>query len=190
MNRLQVIAALRRVVTLASSPTRRALATSSEERVDITFVTAAGDRYKTHGKVGQSLLDVVVDRDVPLDGFGKKALSVYIDNMRFSAGACEGTIACSTCHVHVPQELYDRLEPPGEEELDMLDLAFDLADNSRLGCLTKKRCNRRRLEVSRCTFKLRFVPLLQHFNGQIILDKSMEGTEFLVPESTRDARTL
>ena len=34
------------------------------------------------GKKGDSLLDVVVDRDVPLDGFG----------------ACEGTLACSTCH--------------------------------------------------------------------------------------------
>ena len=54
-----------------------------------------------------------------------------------SAGACDGSLACSTCHVILSQEVYDSLPPPEEEELDMLDLAFDLTDTSRLGCQIK-----------------------------------------------------
>lgn len=46
----------------------------------------------------------------------------------YVAGACEGTLACSTCHVVLPQEVYDQLPPPVDEELDMLDLAYDLQD--------------------------------------------------------------
>lgn len=50
------------------------------------------------------------------------------------SGACGGTLACSTCHVIVDQENFDKLEEPSEEELDMLDLAIGLEDTSRLGC--------------------------------------------------------
>lgn len=50
------------------------------------------------------------------------------------SGACDGSLACSTCHVVLSQEVYDALPPPDEEELDMLDLAFELTDTSRLGC--------------------------------------------------------
>ena len=43
-------------------------------------------------------------------------------------------LACSTCHLILTQDVFDSLEPPEEEEEDMLDLAFDLTDTSRLGC--------------------------------------------------------
>ena len=43
-------------------------------------------------------------------------------------GACEGTLACSTCHCIFTKELYAKLPPPDEEELDMLDLAAGLTD--------------------------------------------------------------
>lgn len=44
-------------------------------------------------------------------------------------GACEGTLACSTCHVIISKVDYDRIEnKPCDEELDMLDLAYDLTD--------------------------------------------------------------
>ena len=43
-------------------------------------------------------------------------------------GACEGSLACSTCHVILPKPIYDSLEEPDEEEDDMLDLAFGLTD--------------------------------------------------------------
>lgn len=44
-------------------------------------------------------------------------------------GACEGTLTCSTCHLILSKTDYDRLpNKPTDEELDMLDLAFDLSD--------------------------------------------------------------
>ena len=52
-------------------------------------------------------------------------------------GACDGSLACSTCHLILQQDVYDSLPPPEEEEEDMLDLAFDLTDTSRLGCQIK-----------------------------------------------------
>lgn len=88
-------------------------------RVEVTFVKANGERIKAKGKIGDSLLDVVVNNNIDLDGFG----------------ACEGTLTCSTCHLIFKKEDYDQLpEKPTDEELDMLDLAYDLTDTSRLGC--------------------------------------------------------
>jgi 2Fe-2S ferredoxin len=49
-------------------------------------------------------------------------------------GACEGVMACSTCHVIVDKEWYARLAPANEDEEYMLDLAIDLTEASRLGC--------------------------------------------------------
>ncbi len=49
-------------------------------------------------------------------------------------GACEGSLACSTCHVIVDKEWYDKLKGATEDEEDMLDLAFGLTHTSRLGC--------------------------------------------------------
>lgn len=80
---------------------------------------ANGERIKTKGKVGDSLLDVVVNNNIDLDGFG----------------ACEGTLTCSTCHLIFKKEDFDKLpDKPTDEELDMLDLAYELTDTSRLGC--------------------------------------------------------
>lgn len=80
---------------------------------------ASGERIKAKGKVGDSLLDVIVNSQIDLDGFG----------------ACEGTLTCSTCHLIFSQADYDKLpDKPSDEELDMLDLAYDLTDTSRLGC--------------------------------------------------------
>jgi ferredoxin, 2Fe-2S len=47
---------------------------------------------------------------------------------------CGGACACATCHVHVDQDWLDRLVPPGDEETDRLDEAFDVRANSRLSC--------------------------------------------------------
>jgi ferredoxin len=82
-------------------------------------VRANGERIKAKGKVGDSLLDVVVNHEIDLDGFG----------------ACEGTLTCSTCHLILSKADYDNLpDKPSDEELDMLDLAYELTDTSRLGC--------------------------------------------------------
>ena len=50
------------------------------------------------------------------------------------AGACEGSVACSTCHVILSPEHYDLLPEPEDDENDMLDMAFGLSETSRLGC--------------------------------------------------------
>ena len=60
---------------------------------------------------------------------------LFIAQLAFiSEGACEGVCACSTCHLILPQEMYDSLPDPSEDEEDMLDMAYGLTDTSRLGC--------------------------------------------------------
>ena len=49
-------------------------------------------------------------------------------------GACEGSLACSTCHIIVDVAWYDKLDAPSWDEEDMLDLATGLTLTSRLGC--------------------------------------------------------
>lgn len=52
-------------------------------------------------------------------------------------GACEQSLACSTCHVILEPNIYDSLADPVEEEEDLLDLAYGLTHTSRLGCQIK-----------------------------------------------------
>lgn len=100
--------------------------------INVTFVRANGDRLPATGKVGDNLLDVVVNNNIDLDGFG----------------ACEGTLTCSTCHLIFRQPDFDRLPTkPCDEELDMLDLAYDLCDTSRLGCQVELTADMDGLEV-------------------------------------------
>lgn len=53
-------------------------------------------------------------------------------------GACGGSMACATCHMYIHPDWADKVEAQGnekcEEEEDILDLAFDVCANSRLGC--------------------------------------------------------
>ena len=82
----------------------------------ITFVERDGTRKVVDAKVGLSLLEVAHQNDVDLEG------------------ACEGSLACSTCHVVIDPEWFDVLPEAQEDEEDMLDLAFGLTKTSRLGC--------------------------------------------------------
>ena len=52
-------------------------------------------------------------------------------------GACEGNMACATCHIVIDDDWYQRLDPPTEDEEDMLYLAYGLTQTSRLGCQIK-----------------------------------------------------
>jgi 2Fe-2S ferredoxin len=47
---------------------------------------------------------------------------------------CGGSCACATCHVYVDADWNEKLGEPTEEEIGMLDGAFDVKDNSRLSC--------------------------------------------------------
>jgi len=56
-------------------------------------------------------------------------------------GSCEGSLACSTCHVLIEEKWLRKLNPANEEEKELLGLLPDLKKHSRLGCqikLTKK----------------------------------------------------
>uniref|UniRef100_A0A8C8S9D4 Adrenal ferredoxin n=1 Tax=Pelusios castaneus TaxID=367368 RepID=A0A8C8S9D4_9SAUR len=91
---------------------------SSEDKVTVHFINRDGDKLTAEGKVGDSLLDVVVDKNLDIDGFG----------------ACEGTLACSTCHLIFEDHIFEKLDVITDEEMDMLDLAYGLTETSRLGC--------------------------------------------------------
>lgn len=82
----------------------------------IIFVNKDGTERVVEAINGQTVLELAHQEDLPLEG------------------ACEGSLACSTCHVIVDSEHYDKLNPASEEEEDMLDLAFGLTQTSRLGC--------------------------------------------------------
>ncbi|XP_066274118.1 adrenodoxin-like isoform X1 [Branchiostoma lanceolatum] len=97
-----------------SQPTPRA----EKAKVTVHYSMGDGQTVTVQSKEGENLLDIAIENDLDIDGFG----------------ACEGTLACSTCHLIFEQQIYDQLEEPTDEELDMLDLAFELTDTSRLGC--------------------------------------------------------
>ncbi len=86
----------------------------------MTFLSADGKTAKeVEAPLGLSVLEIAHRNGIDLEG------------------ACEGSLACSTCHVIVDQEWFDQLDEPREEEEDMLDLAFGLTHTSRLGCQIK-----------------------------------------------------
>eukprot|EP00956_Cyclotella_meneghiniana_P040245 scaffold190515_cov58-Cyclotella_meneghiniana.AAC.1 len=89
---------------------------SSNESVTITYVDSNGDEHPVIAEVGHHLLDVAHNNNIELEG------------------ACGGELACSTCHLIFDQDVYDSLPPKSDEEEDMLDLAFELTETSRLGC--------------------------------------------------------
>lgn len=75
-----------------------------------------GERKEVEAANGLSLLEIAHQNNIGLEG------------------ACEGALACSTCHVIVSSDHYDKLGIASEEEEDMLDLAFGVTHTSRLGC--------------------------------------------------------
>lgn len=87
------------------------------EKISVTFVDKDGDETKIEVPVGMSMLEAAHENEIELEG------------------ACEGSLACSTCHVIVMDEdMFNKLPEPSDEENDMLDLAFGLTETSRLGC--------------------------------------------------------
>ncbi|ATN37598.1 hypothetical protein ACO34A_27900 (plasmid) [Rhizobium sp. ACO-34A] len=49
-------------------------------------------------------------------------------------GSCEGALSCGSCHVHIDPATNDLLEPPAEDEIDMIDLADGAISTSRFSC--------------------------------------------------------
>ncbi|KAG5438793.1 hypothetical protein PCANB_002513 [Pneumocystis canis] len=94
----------------------RKITSPKNEGLKCTFITPMGERKTLTVYEGHSILDIAHEHNIDLEG------------------ACEGSIACSTCHVIVDPEYYNKMEEQSEKELDMLDLAFGLTETSRLGC--------------------------------------------------------
>ena len=82
----------------------------------MTFIERDGTRREVDAPLGLSVLEIAHQNGVDIEG------------------ACEGSLACSTCHVIVDTAWFRKLAEPTEDEEDMLDLAFDLQQTSRLGC--------------------------------------------------------
>ena len=82
----------------------------------MTFIERDGTRREVDAPIGLSVLEIAHRNNIDLEG------------------ACEGSLACSTCHVVVEIDWYELLKEPTEDEEDMLDLAFGLTRTSRLGC--------------------------------------------------------
>lgn len=82
----------------------------------MTFIERDGTRREVDAPLGLSVLEIAHKHDIDIEG------------------ACEGSLACSTCHVVVDPEWYELLKEASEDEEDMLDLAFGLTRTSRLGC--------------------------------------------------------
>ena len=47
---------------------------------------------------------------------------------------CGGSMACATCHVYVEEKWLDKIPKAEEAEVDMIDMAFEPKNNSRLSC--------------------------------------------------------
>ena len=82
----------------------------------MTFIEKNGAPREVDAPLGLSVLEIAHKHGVDVEG------------------ACEGSLACSTCHVVVDAGWFPKLAKPTEDEEDMLDLAFGLEPTSRLGC--------------------------------------------------------
>ena len=77
--------------------------------------------------------DGTLDKEVEAEA-GQRLLDVAWAARQPLEGACEGVMACSTCHVLVDAQDFAKLPPPSEEEEDLLDLAAHATRTSRLAC--------------------------------------------------------
>lgn len=82
----------------------------------VTFINKDGSKTECEAQSGLSVLEVAQKNNIDMEG------------------ACEGSLACSTCHVIVDKDWFDKLPKASEDEEDILDLAFGLAPTSRLAC--------------------------------------------------------
>ncbi len=82
----------------------------------MVFIETNGNHKEVNAPIGLSVMEIAHRHGVDIEG------------------ACDGSLACSTCHVIVEPDWAGRLDEASEDEEDMLDLAFGLEETSRLGC--------------------------------------------------------
>jgi 2Fe-2S ferredoxin len=86
----------------------------------ITFIDFQGKETIVEGTVGDSVMEAATTNDV-----------AGID------ADCGGACACATCHVYVSQDWLAVVGKPEDLEAEMLDVAEEVKDNSRLSCQIK-----------------------------------------------------
>ena len=82
----------------------------------ITFIKPDGSEHQIETRQGASLMEVGRDSNMGIEG------------------TCGGSLSCASCHVYFDAGDYEKVGKPSEDELDMLDLSFNLTPTSRLGC--------------------------------------------------------
>ena len=75
-----------------------------------------GKEHELQGTEEWSVMEVIREGGVPI------------------LAQCGGSCACATCHVYVDEAWKAKLPEPSEEEVGMLDGAFDVTADSRLAC--------------------------------------------------------
>ena len=122
----------------------------------MVFVERDGTRREVEAPLGLSVLEIAHRHGIDIEG------------------ACEGSLACSTCHVIVEPDWYDLLEAASEDEEDMLDLAFNLTKTSRLGCQIV------------ITEELDGLTEPSRLGCQIVMTEALDGLVVKLPAGTRN----
>ncbi len=87
-----------------------------DKPVKIVAIDRNGAEHVVEGRDGWSVMEILRDAGLPI------------------AAECGGACACATCHVYVEDGWYEKLSPPSDAEIDMLDMALAVQPNSRLSC--------------------------------------------------------
>lgn len=130
--------------------------TNDDEKIPVHYITRKGDKITVYGTEGDNLMHLAQRNSLDVEG------------------ACDASLACSTCHLYVNESYFDKLSPASEEEEDLLDLAPFLKTNSRLG----KNCY--------SIFNLKFIYFFTFKGCQIILTKNIADIEVTIPPATRN----
>jgi 2Fe-2S ferredoxin len=88
----------------------------ADEVRTLHVIDRSGARHAVDGLDGWRVMEIIRDQGLPIKA------------------ECGGACACATCHVYVDDAWLARLVPPTDEELERLDEAFDVQENSRLAC--------------------------------------------------------
>lgn len=115
--------------------TRKIIRPQKKQRpsLQVLFSHSTTQQKTLTWRYGESLLDLAQGNEEMLLSLEE---GLHEDDQRME-GSCGGTCSCSTCHVYLDDTTWNALPPATETELDMLDLAFEPKETSRLGCQVK-----------------------------------------------------
>lgn len=85
--------------------------------VSLTLVDRSGTEHTLNASTGNTVMEAIRDS-------GHDELLAL----------CGGCLSCATCHVYIDDEFASRIEPPSEDENDLLDSSEHRTPHSRLSC--------------------------------------------------------